>query len=182
MKEWITDTLALAIEQQSSLMLDLGGGDTSMQDLMEDINLVGFAEKRGHHPVGLFFCGADMDDFEHILSIWRAGYFRPKRAILVFNEFLIPQGRSTEGAFAHINDRAEMGELVAGGVEVMKMPRLPCMTHVRTKGLSFLDAVDGKPGKEDGRPLDPVRRYMVQEWIEKIQANLAAIGALEWMP
>lgn len=180
-KAWITDTLSMAIELESSVVFDMGGGDTAIQELVADVDIVGFAEMSGFHPVGLFFCGADMDDFDHILSIWRVGYFKPKRAILVLNEFLIPSGRKTEGAFKHIHDRPEMKELAADGMEVMYMPRLPCMDNVRAKGLGFFDAMAGKKGS-DGLPLDPLRRFMVRQWLDSIDKSLASIDAMEWVP
>lgn len=180
-KAWITDTLSMAIERQSSVVFDMGGGDTAIQELVADIDIVGFAEMSGFHPLGLFFCGADMDDFDHIVSIWRAGYFKPKRAILVLNEFLIPSGRKTGGAFRHIHARPEMKELAADGMEVMYLPRLPCMENVRAKGLGFFHAMNGKVGS-DGLPLDPVRRFMVRQWLARIDQSLASIDAAEWVP
>lgn len=180
-KNWITDILGTAIETGSSVVLDMGGGDTAIQELVRDVEIVEFAEANDFHPVGLFFCGADMDDFDHILSIWRAGYFKPKRSILVLNEFLIPSGRNTETAFDHIQAREEMKELTCDGMEVMSMPRLPCMEEVRKTGLSFLDVRDGKRGP-DGLPFNPLRKHMVKQWLDRINQNLTLCGATEWMP
>ena len=180
-KDWITDVLGDAIETESSVVLDMGGGDTAIQDLVRDVEIVEFAEMNGYHPVGAFFCGADMDDFDHILSIWRSGYFRPKRSILVFNDFLVQAGRPVETAFQHIQARPEMAEMTSQGMEIMNLPRLPCMEDVRRKGLSFLEATTRKPGL-DGLPLNPLRQHMVKQWLDRINANLASIGATEWMP
>ena len=77
--------------------------------------------------------------------------------------------------------RPEGRELGAAGLKIMVMPRLPCMTEVRKSGLSFIGAAAGEPGP-DGRPFDPVRRFMVRQWINRVQEEIANIGATEWMP
>ena len=181
MKDWITGLIGQAIEGRSSLVLDLSGGDTFLQDYGRDLALVPFCETQGLNPVALFTTGPEMDDYEHVLKIWRAGYFRPKRAVLVLNEHLVMQGRTPAGAFNAIMARPEGRELGAAGLKVMVMPRLPCMAEVRKSGLSFLDAAAGKPGP-DGRPFNPVRRFMVSQWVQRVQEEIASIGAAEWMP
>ena len=181
MKDWITGLIGEAIEERSSLILDLSGGDMFLQDYGRDLAMIPFCEAQGLNPVALFTTGPEMDDYEHVLQIWRAGYFRPKRAILVLNEHLVSQGRTPAGAFNAIMARPEGRDLVAAGLKVMVMPRLPCMAEVRKSGLNFLDAAAGKPGP-DGRPLDPVRRFMVSHWIRRVSEEIASIGAAEWLP
>lgn len=178
-KDWITDCVGEGIRLSASVVIDLGGGDRVLQEYGLDFNLVDFCESQGMQPLGLFFCGPEMDDFEHILRIWRAGYFRSQRSVLVLNEHLVPSGRTPAGAFDQIRSRPELKEMIAEGLSPMKVPRLPCMSHVRASGLSFLDAARG--GKE-GIALDPVRQFMVEQWIKKIQAEFARIGATEWLP
>ena len=41
----------------------------------------------------------DAEDLRHALSIWEAGYFRPRRVFLVLNEGVIRDGRTIAGAF-----------------------------------------------------------------------------------
>jgi hypothetical protein len=61
------------------------------------------------------------------------------------------------------------------------MPRLPCMGEMRRAGLSFLDAVANKAGS-DGKPLDPVRQFMVSSWHKRMLKQFSEAGALEWLP
>lgn len=180
-KEWLTDSIADASRQSASLVIDLGGGDRLLQEYGLELDLPRFCRSRGIDPLALFFCGPDADDFEHVVSIWRAGYFRPERSLLMLNENLIPQGRSREGAFQGIFARPEFPELVEGGMRPVTFPRLPPMEAIRKSGLSFLDAAAGRPGR-DGKTLDPVREFMVTEWLEKVQLGFAAVGAEEWLP
>ena len=180
-KEWLTDSISEAVRTASSLVFDMGGGDRTVQDYVREMDLVELCTAIDRLSLGLFFCGPDMDDFDHIVSIWRAGYFRPTRSLLVFNEHLVPQGRTAFGAFDAIMARPEFLELVDGGMEMIMLPRLPCLEVMRQAGLGFVDAAAGRPGIK-GVPLDPVRQFMVKQWIAKVLANLERVGATEWMP
>lgn len=180
-KQWLTDAIEEALNVQSSIVLDLGGGDRVMQEFGHDLALVEFCEAAGVHPLGLFISGPDLDDFEHVLAIWRAGYFRPARSVLVFNEHLVPQGKTPTGAFDRIMEQPGFAELVSGGVRPLFLPRLPCMEEMRAVGLGFVDAAAGRPGL-GGKPLGPMRQFMVKKWIERVQTEFSRVGALEWLP
>lgn len=179
-KDWITTSIGLAIAQRRSLMVDISGGDRAMQEYGRDLGVVELCEAHGFDPIGFFSCGPEMDDFDHILAIWHAGYFRPRRSILVFNEHLILQGRTPMGAFDPIVARPEFKELVAAGMKPIFLPRLPCMVEMRRAGLSLLDAATGGLGR-DGRPFDPVRQFMVRQFMTKVLGECGRINALGWM-
>lgn len=87
-KDWITASVAEAIQMDASLVIDLGGGDRVMEEYGRDLALVEFCEANGFQPLGLFFCGPEESDLRHVLSLWRADYFRPRRSIIVFQEYL----------------------------------------------------------------------------------------------
>ena len=178
-KDWITDCVGDGMKHSASVVIDLGGGDRVLQEYGQDFGLVEFCESQGMQPLGLFFCGPEMDDFEHILRIWRAGYFRSSRSVLVFNEHLVPSGRTPAGAFDDIRARPELTELVEGGMRPMRVGRLPCMPQVRASGLTLLEAAGSG---RDGKVLDPVRQFMVKQWITKVQGEFERIGAAEWLP
>lgn len=180
-KQWLTNSIEEALNLQSSIVIDLGGGDRVMQEYGHDLALVDFCEAQGAHTLGLFFCGPELDDFEHVLTIWRAGYFRPARSLLVFNEHLVPQGRTPQGAFNRIMEQPGYGELTDAGVRPFFFPRLPCMEEMRAAGLGFADAAAGKVGAS-GKPLGPVRQFMVKQWVTKVRCELERIGAWEWLP
>lgn len=180
-KDWITETVADAIRLGSSLVIDLGGGDRVMEEYGRDLGLVEFCEAKGFNPLGLFFCGPEESDLRHVLSLWNADYFRPRRSVVVFQEYLVPRGRTPAGAFDKLLSSPEMEQLLADGMQFVFLPRLPCMEEVRKLGIGFSDAAAGKRGIE-GKPLDPVRQFMVEQWIGKVQKEFARIGATEWLP
>ncbi len=181
MKDWITGSLGQMVALRTSLVLDLGGGDRVLADYGRDLGLVEFCTAAGIEPLALFVSGPEMDDFEHVLTIWKAGYFRSRRSILVLNEHLVSGGRTPAGAFDAIMSRPEMAEMMAGGLVPLFMPRLPCMTEMRAAGLSFLDTMASKPGLT-GKPLGPVRQFMVGTWHKKMLAAFEGVGALDWLP
>jgi hypothetical protein len=181
MKELCTTALAKAVGTQSSMVVDLGGGDRLLQEYGREMALVELCEGMGMAPLALYASGPEMDDFEHILSIWRSEVFRPQRSILFLNEHLVPHGRSPAGAFTAIMERPELKEMIRDGLKVIVLPRLPSMVQVREAGLSLIDAMDGKPGKQ-ALPLDPVRQFLVKQWLTKIREAFVAKDILEWLP
>ena len=180
-KDFMTSLLSDMVTSGSSLVFDLGGGDRVLSEYGRDLGLAEFCESAGIESLALYMSGPERDDFEHVLAIWRAGYFNAKRSVLVLNEHLVTGGRTTQGAFnAIINDPGYDAMLEAGVVSVF-MPRLPCMAEMRRAGLSFLDAINGKPGL-DGKPLDPVRQFMIKTWHNKMLGQFTQAGAIEWLP
>jgi hypothetical protein len=181
MKDLLTAAIAEALERQASLAVDFGGGDRVMLEYGRELSLIKMCEEIGMAPLAVYVTGPDGDDFEHILSLWHSGIFRPKRSVLILNEHLVPNGRSPVGAFREIIGRPEMAEMAAEGLKVVVMPRLPCMTHVREAALSFLDAMAGEPSRK-GTPLDPVRRFMVKQWLRRLEAGFLEVDAQDWLP
>ncbi len=180
-KDWITRGIGEVVASRSSLVLDLGGGDRVLSEYGRDLGLVEFCELNGISPLALFMTGPEMDDFEHVLTIWKAGYFKTRQSVLVLNEHLVTQGRTPVGAFDAILSRPEIEGMFEDGLVPILMPRLPCMNEMRNAGLSFLDAVANKPGNS-GKPLDPVRQFMVSTWHNKMLAAFNRAGALSWLP
>jgi len=180
-KDFLTSAVGESIASRMSLVVDMSGGDRAMQEHGRDLGMVELCEAHEMQPLAFFMCGPDIDDFEHILSIWEAGYFRPRRSLLIFNQHLVAQGRTPVGAFDPILARPEMKDLISAGVAPVFLPRLACLTDVRKAGLSLLDAATGRRAA-DGRPFDPVRQFMVRQYLTKVLSELGRAGALGWLP
>jgi hypothetical protein len=181
MKEFFTSALGKAIEAGASLVADFGGGDRFLQEYGRELALVEMCESVGIEPLALYVTGPDPDDFEHVLSIWKAKVFRPRRALLFLNEHLVSHDRSPVGAFDALMRRSEMAEMIAQGVKVIVVPRLSSMIQMREAGLSIFDAMNGRPGTT-GAPLDPIRRFMVKHWLGLINRSLVDANVLDWLP
>ena len=102
-------------------------------------------------------------------------------AISALNEYLVPQNQTTAGAFEPALDRPEIAEMAEAGMRIVVMTRLPCLQEMRRAGLSFGDVAANKAGN-NGKPLDPVRQFMVTTWMKRIEEGFAKRGATEWLP
>ena len=181
MKDWITQEVSQMVSSRASMVLDLGGGDRVLADYGEDLPLATFCEAAGVTCLPLYFTGPEKDDFDHIVAIHRAGYFRGPVSILFMNESLVRAGKTTIGAFDPILDRPEIEELERDGVKMVLLPRLPCMTEMRAAGLSFYDAAANRPGN-NGKPMDPVRQFMVKHWLERLELAFVSAGVASYLP
>src|SRR4051812_33278829 len=178
-KEWLPSVLNRMVEDQRSAVLDLGGGDRVLQEYGRDLLLVEFCDEYGIEPLALYFLGPEEEDLKHVLSIWEAGYFRPKRTFLVLNEGVIREGRTMAGAFgATLGDPGVAAMIEAGAVPIL-MKRLACMDLVRKSGLGFYRAAAGAKGAS-GRPLDPTYAFMVRKWLRDLEGERAAQAG--WLP
>jgi hypothetical protein len=167
------------VEERRSAVLDLGGGDRVLQEYGRDLLLVEFCGEYGIEPLALYFLGPEEEDLKHVLAIWEAGYFRPKRTFLVMNEGVIREGRTMAGAFGRtLGDPGVAGMIATGAVPVM-MKRLACMDLVRRSGLGFYGAASGAKGAT-GRPLDPTYAFMVRKWLRDLEGERAAQAG--WLP
>ncbi len=181
MKDWITEQVGQMVSTKASLVLDLGGGDRVLSDYGQDLPLATFCQAAGVSCLPLYFSGPEKDDFDHIIAIHDAGYFRGPQAILFLNESLVRAGKTTIRAFDPIMDRPDLRKLMDGGVRTVLIPRLPCMAEMRATGLNFYDAAANKPGVS-GKPMDPVRQFMVKIWLERLEEQFIELGVAEWLP
>ena len=181
MKDWITEQVGQMVVNRASVVLDLGGGDRVLSDYGQDLPLVDFCQSVGVSCLPLYFSGPEKDDFDHIVAIHEAKYFTTTKAILFLNESLVRSGKTTTGAFDETLNRPELKDMAAKGLEVVFVPRLPCMAEMRASGLGFYEAAGNKPGK-NGKPMDPVRQFMVRHWIEKLESQFAECEIQDWLP
>jgi len=180
-KDWITEQVGHMVSTKSSLVLDLGGGDRVLSDYGQDLPLSLFCEAAGVSCLPLYFSGPEKDDFDHIIAIHEAKFFRGQQAVLFLNESLVRAGKTPGGAFDAILSRPEIPVLERAGVRIIFVPRLPCMAEMRTAGLSFYDAAGNKPG-QNGKPLDPVRQFMTKHWLDRLEQQFVETGVADLLP
>ena len=180
-KTWFSGLLNRMVKERRSAVLDLGGGDRVLQEYGRDLDLVGFCAKRGIKPLALYVLGPEEEDLRHVLAIWRSGYFRPDRALLLLNEGVIRQGKTVMGAFDATMSHPGFAEMIQGGAKPILLQRLACMADVRQAGTGFYGASMGEVGS-GGIALDPVSEYMTESWLSDLEAKRVSVGAAEWLP
>jgi hypothetical protein len=108
-------------------------------------------------------------------SIWDAGYFRPKRSLLLLNEGTIREGRTVAGAFERTMNDPGFVRMVEGGAVPILLHRLAAMDAAKGVRGGFYEAATG-----DG--LDPVEAFMVEAWLADLETKRQEAGALSWLP
>jgi len=178
--EWVTSLSGEMALRRASLVLDLGGGDRVLAEHARDMNLPEFCEDVGAAALGVFMIGPDRDDFEHVLSIFRAGYFRAEHSILVLNYNLVKAGKNAVSAFEWLEGHPGYEEMLASGVAI-RMEKLACMEVMRAEGLSLNEAIERGRGKSSV-PVDPARGYQIKVWMNKMEKQFRTYGIEEWLP
>ena len=138
--------------------------------------MVAFCKKRGIEPLAVYYLGPDAEDMSHVSTIWRQGFFRPERCLLVLNEGIIRNGKSVVGAFERTTKSPEFEEIVKEGAKPILVNRLPVMDQVKATGKGFYAAASGEA------QLDPVEEFMVETWVEDLMAKRDRIGVSSWLP
>ena len=177
-KAWLNTVLNSMVKEKRSAVLDLGGGDRVLMEYGRDLRLVEFCQRRGIEPLALYFLGPEEEDLKHVLAIWDAGYFRPKRTLLVLNEGVIREGRTVSGAFENTLSHPGFEKMLQAGAVAILMQRLACMDLVKASGAGFYAAASG----EGDKPLDPVEEFMVGDWIEDLEGKREKAGTVVWLP
>lgn len=176
-KACLNGILNRMVRERRSGVLDFGAGDPVLKEHGRDLRLVEFCDRRSIEPVAMFFLGPEEEDLNHVLSIWRAGFFRPRRVLLVCNEGVIREGKTVAGAFGRTLRDPGFEEMVAEGAVPILMQRLPCMEMVKRPGFGFYEAAAGR-GES---PLEPVEQFMAEEWTLDLEAKRQRSGAHLWL-
>ena len=147
-KDWIGRLVGQMVEARTSLILDLGAGDQVLAEFGRELALPDFCESVGVLSLSIYMIGPDLEDFEHVLKIAKAGVFESKQSLLVMNESLVRTGKTPAKAFDHILKHPEVENLIAEDLRILMMPRILYLDQVRKTGLNFFDAAAGARGKD----------------------------------
>jgi hypothetical protein len=177
-KSWLSGVLNRMVKEKRSAVLDLGGGDRVLLEYGRDLRLVDFCARKGIEPLALYVLGPEPEDLSHVLSIYKGGYFKPSRTLLILNEGVLREGRTVSGAFEKTMTHPGFETMVAEGARPILMTRLACIDLVKSLGVGFYAAASG----EGEAPLDPVEEFMTADWIEDLEAKRRAAGAQDWLP
>ena len=171
-RPWLDGLLEKAISERQSLIVDLGGGDQLLKHAALELGLAEFLIRNGVTPVVLHFVGADSDDLAYLRETERNGLLAPEKTAIVFNAGVVPAGVSLDAAWTkHENDPA-LQAAVARGAQLVRMPRLACMTLLDDKRLRFTEAQGSQIG------LTNAQRVLM--WLRDMERSFAPIAP--WLP
>ena len=177
--KWLDKLLQHALEHRLSLLVDLGGGDTTLRRLVEQLpDLVEMAEAQGFAIVLFYTAGPQEEDLSPLATMEGLG-FRPSATAIVLNEAMADLGDSPLQAFARVLRHSAFVTAVGRGAVPIWMPRLLPAQQVEIRRLHFRDAAAGEVG-QGNTPLGPFDRSRVLNWLQAMDANFAGIRT--WLP
>jgi len=150
-----------------------------LKRVAREIGLVPFFDAHGIEPVAIHLLGPDRDDLAYLRDVEEGGLFAPKATIIVFNEGLVPAGRSVKAAFAPVLDNPILHAALARGAKAVYMPRLIPAHEVDERRLTFAAAVAGRI-KEGQRQIGPYNRELIKNWLRAMEQNFAPVAG--WLP
>ena len=180
-KAWLEDRFTHLVEHRYDAVLDIGGGDTPLARLVEEVPIVRTLERRGIRMLLVHVLGPEMADLDYLERFMSENLLTPEATLIVLNDGLVLSGRSAHFAFAAVKKHPALCVALEHGAELVLMPRLSCMSQVTDRQLTFADAMSGvtKPGKP---PLSFFDQERVAMWWEReLPGFFAAIPAL-WLP
>jgi hypothetical protein len=171
-RSWITGLVErIATERTASVVLDLGGGDRTMEDYAREFPLVDFCQEHAIRLVVAYFVAPNADSLAPILTIEESGVFRGASTILVLNEGLVPLGMASDAAFAPVREHAGFRK-VLDHARLVVMPKLACMTELERRRVSFFCPEPGKLG--------PMNAFLVNHWLKRMEEAFQPVR--QWLP
>ena len=179
-KAWLEERFLDIAERRYDALLDVGGGDTPLSQLVEDVPVAAALAELGVRVVVVHVLGPDVADLDY-LDRFERNLFTPEAVLIVRNSGLILNGRSDDVAFATLDGHAGLQRALDKGAVLVSLPRLACMSEVTDRGLSFAEAMNGKFGA-DGKALSIFDRLRVRKWwTDELPRVFSEIPA-EWLP
>lgn len=181
LREWFADIFGRAASSGQSLVVDVGGGDRTLETWAKDENIIKLAEGLGVSITGAFMIGPQQGDTAYLERLWANALFRPSRAVFVFNEWTVPTGHDPNRIYGEVLSRLNGLNFEGCETAILRVPKLSCLPFVLENGLTFHDAAAGK-SRPDGTPLDPFRRAMIQNWLDTLKERISEAGIGDWLP
>lgn len=148
-KAWLEGRFMHLAEHRYDAVLDVGGGETPLARLVEEVPIVHTLERRGVRLVLVHVLGPEMADLDYLERFLAGDLLAPEATLVVLNNGLVLTGRSANFAFAKVSEHPALVDALKGGGEMVLMPKLSCMSAVTDRGMTFAEAMtDGfvKPG------------------------------------
>jgi hypothetical protein len=180
-KRWIEERVQEMVVHRRDTMLDVGGGATALNILVEEMRLVEMLEARGIRPVLLYVLGNERADLDYLEQFAEGSMFMPKATLLVFNAGLLTSGRSAKTAFNALMEHPVVVKAIRNGAGIVQMPALSCMAAVTDRGMSFADFAAGRqaPGHPESSFFDHERVWL---WLNRDLPRMFLEIPTEWLP
>lgn len=180
---WLERLFGHVMNNPASVVLDLGGGDTSLGMVLRAApDLPQMMAEAGCPMVALYVLGPRVDDLAAPAAMDALG-FRPEARAIVLNEGVAEATLAREDAFGRVLRHSAYRAAIDGGAVPLWMPRIAgsAAGEVEGKRLSFHAAAAGiSPPDRKVVPMGPFDRSRVRRWLADMKREFA--GVASWMP
>ena len=169
-RDWLLVLLQHAMSEKLSVMVDLGGGDTSLIELLKVLpNLVTLMAEGGMEAVAIHSLGTDPHDL-HPLAMSEELGFRPKATAIVLNEVYARGGQRYR--FDDVTSHPVYQAAIGRGAVPIWMPAL-------------IEEVARFCARDGGRFLElprtkPFFAQALKNWLDAMSAEFSPIAT--WWP
>jgi hypothetical protein len=181
-KRWLEERFTTLAEHGQSAVLDVGGGDTPLARLVEELPVAEMLESVGVRVVLVHVVGpetADLDYLEHYSS---NDLFVSQHTLVVTNGGLVLSGRSPKAAFEPLMKHRAIRKVIGDGGQVVEFPRLGCMSEVTDRGLTFTEVLADPKKTGKAPPLGMFDTARVRKWWDKELPIMFSEIPADWLP
>ncbi len=118
-KAWLEQRFMDVAERRKSAILVIGGGDTPLGRLVQDVPVAAMLEEAGVRVVLVHVIGPETPDLDYLERFTVDNLFASKHTLIVLNAGLVLSGRSLEAAFAQTFAHPTIGAAVNGGAKLI---------------------------------------------------------------
>lgn len=181
-KAWLEQRFIELTTRGYNAIVDVGGGDTPLATLVDELPIVETLEEEGVRVVLVHVIGPETADLDYLAQFQLGRRFAPEATLLVLNKGLILTGRSEGVAFAEVKRQPAFLEALGNGAVVATFPRLPCMSEVTDKRLTFTEAMSGVA--KDGKPSLSLfdKQRVVRWWTKELPKFFIEEIPEHWLP
>ncbi len=177
---WLREFLAFVSKQRSNGILDFGGNNTSLMQLIETSpTFADPLEEAGVSAIAAYLLSPRVDDLTLLAGFEKLG-FRPKATALILN-----LGRAdTQDDFDAVRRHPAYKAALARGAVELWLPKLEPQSlalEIKRKRLYFHDARDCTiPDGRKSPDISLLERVMIREWLMWMDTAFAPVAT--WLP
>lgn len=173
---WLSETILSAIPHGIHVLVDFGGGDTSLAYVVRFLpHIVGSIEQMGGAVVTCCALGTSVDDLSPFANLYNLG-FRPTATAFLFNEAAAPTLHPS--SFADIQAHSFYRRLTDEHAAVsLLIPALKVAQAVEARRLNFFDAKEGAQPDTQAPPLRLFEQLILGGWLANMEQVYQPVGS-----
>lgn len=188
---WLEEVTGEVVENQSKLVLDMGGGDQVFANVATRHNFNSVLPENGVDVVAWYFMSGGRDDHEVMVNMQNRA-FAPLRTVIVLNAGLAAVTAAGHDPFAATLNSSVVKTALKAGAKILRMPAAPLATMIAADNLFIgirAASERGIPKDPDGnsltdqyKPLNLWRTNELKTWLKAMETAHEDAGVAGWLP